>query len=36
MSVKVTVLRLLLPSYDVVREVAVGKRGRVPLHNQLG
>ena len=35
-SVKVTVLRLLLPSYDVVREVAIGKRGRIPFHNQLG
>lgn len=35
-SVQVTVLRLLLPAHDVVGEVPIGKRGRIPLHNQLG
>lgn len=35
-SVQVTVLRLLLPAHDVVGEVPIGKRGRVPFHNQLG
>lgn len=31
--VKVAVLRLSLPSHDVVTQVAVGQRGWVPLHN---
>lgn len=35
-SVQVTVLRLLLPAHDVVGEVPIGKRGRIPFHNQLG
>lgn len=34
--VQVAVLRLSLPPHDVVAQVAVGQRGGVPLHDQLG
>ena len=35
MPVQVAVLGLALPAHDVVAQVAVGQRGRVPLHDQL-
>lgn len=33
--IQVTILRLLLPPHNIVREVAVGVSGRVPFHNEL-